>query len=589
MTSLALETNASCLVHVLGHQRVAKGEEEGHTVLRLLRFDQVEQPGGTLRRVVEAVHVPSLLLDLLHANAGGAAKILASDELDHCLSVLGGLHHNCVQHGAGSRDSDIVLLVDGAQVAEAAIDALEPTSLGLLIHRLDETASEVLLFELRARLLGLHTGGLSLLGDLLHLSRDLTEALLGITDQLDAVLAHLGGILALELADAQALAALRVFALQLLDLIGDLHRLLAKESGLCLRHLDDLLHLCELLLQRNQFLLLGLFGWAESLGLALEACEELLQLGSLTGAEALSAVKLLLTRRGIDLQLLSVLDELHSLLPLALCSLRQLLEFLLMEGNVLREFHIQALELFEIQRALLHLLLDLVVVAKVGVVLALDRFDLLFEAFHLQPVPLHVGLQGLVLLFKASMVGLALLGLSLRQQGLQLQALGFCSDPGLSFLARSIKRLFLALSHTEAIQLLLSLLSELLYNSLRLFDGLQEAVRANDVLQILQQAILVRSECLGLHQRDLLDLSLQDEEAVVLEVHPSRLEQRGDVSEVAELAIQVVLGGVVLEGLTADCESCALEDLIVLRTITRVPDVLEGDLHLCTGQVRHGP
>mmetsp|Transcript_75887 Transcript_75887/g.199864 ORF Transcript_75887/g.199864 Transcript_75887/m.199864 type:complete len:431 (+) Transcript_75887:2868-4160(+) len=222
------------------------------------------------------------------------------------------------------------------------------------------------------------------------------------------------------------------------------------------------------------------------------------------------------------------------------------------------------------------------------VVLRLDGLDLLLVLLHFLAVLLHVALQLLVLLLEPGEVGVASLRLRLREEGLQLQSFGLGGDPGLGLLSRPVEAVTLALGDAQAVQLLLPRLGELLDDTLHLGDGLDQAVGANDVFQILEQAVLMLRQGLWLHQGDLLDLTLQDQEAVVLKVHASLAEQAVDLCEVAGLAVEIVLRLVVLEGLAGDGEQRALDDLVVLGPAAGVDDILEGDRHLGAPAIGQG-
>mmetsp|Transcript_13427 Transcript_13427/g.38170 ORF Transcript_13427/g.38170 Transcript_13427/m.38170 type:complete len:295 (-) Transcript_13427:335-1219(-) len=221
------------------------------------------------------------------------------------------------------------------------------------------------------------------------------------------------------------------------------------------------------------------------------------------------------------------------------------------------------------------------------VVLLLDHLYLVFEPLHLLAVPLHVPLQHALLLLEPPEVGVAPAGLRLRGQRLELELLGLRADPGLRLAAGPVQGVTLVLGRPEAGEFLLPLLRELLHDRGRIIDGLLEAVRADDLLDVLQQALLVGRQRLGLHERDLLHLALQDEETVVLEVHAAGEQQLCHLREVARLPFDVVLGLVVAERLAPHGELRALHDLEVLRPVAGVHDVLEGHLHLRAARVWH--
>jgi len=80
-----------------------------------------------------------------------------------------------------------------------------------------------------------------------------------------------------------------------------------------------------------------------------------------------------------------------------------------------------------------------------------------------------------------------------------------------------------------------------------LFDRTLVLRRADDVLEILEQTIVVLGRSLGLHLRNRLDLTLQNEEALVIQIYASIFEQRCDSREVRGPSVDIVFATVVLE------------------------------------------
>lgn len=65
----------------------------------------------------------------------------------------------------------------------------------------------------------------------------------------------------------------------------------------------------------------------------------------------------------------------------------------------------------------------------------------------------------------------------------------------------------------------------------KLVDALDIFVGTDDILQVLQEACLILVLSLGFHQGDLLDLTLEDEESVMLEVDTLGAEELADFLE----------------------------------------------------------
>ena len=135
----------------------------------------------------------------------------------------------------------------------------------------------------------------------------------------------------------------------------------------------------------------------------------------------------------------------------------------------------------------------------------------------------------------------------------------------------------LLLGRLHAVELDGALLVEALHRLLLLVDRLLQPVRADDVLEVLEQAVLVRRRRLRLHHRDLLHLALQDQEAVVVEVDAALAEQLGHIGEVARLAVDHVLGRVVAASLARHLQAATRDH--VVAAVLAVDDVLEVDGH----------
>mmetsp|Transcript_77104 Transcript_77104/g.220849 ORF Transcript_77104/g.220849 Transcript_77104/m.220849 type:complete len:267 (-) Transcript_77104:1578-2378(-) len=195
---LALHADARGLGQILGDEGVLNCEEEGDGVLRLSRLDQVHQPSNTLRSVDGHVHLPLALLDLVQGDARGAAKLVAADELDHRLRIFSAVDYDGIEHAASRGDSHIVLLWDGAQVAQAPVHSLKPAGPGLLVDSFDQPSSSALLLCLRAGLFGLGTSCADLRSDFLQLLANSFQALLGIRGELEPLVLEFASLFRLR-------------------------------------------------------------------------------------------------------------------------------------------------------------------------------------------------------------------------------------------------------------------------------------------------------------------------------------------------------------------------------------------------------
>ena len=82
-------------------------------------------------------------------------------------------------------------------------------------------------------------------------------------------------------------------------------------------------------------------------------------------------------------------------------------------------------------------------------------------------------------------------------------------------------------------------------------------------------------KCFRPHKRDLLDLTLKDQEAIVVQVDAFILEQGHNGLVVADDIVQKVLGLAGAIDLSRDCELAALDHIIKVRIVLDVHDLLE--------------
>ena len=105
--------------------------------------------------------------------------------------------------------------------------------------------------------------------------------------------------------------------------------------------------------------------------------------------------------------------------------------------------------------------------------------------------------------------------------------------------------LLLHVLHTAA--LLHANLIESLNFSSGFLDRLLVLGSANDVLQIFEKTIFMFVGGLGLHLGDGLDLTLQNEETLVVQVNATSTEEGSDRGEIGLFSIDVIFARVVLE------------------------------------------
>ena len=106
-----------------------------------------------------------------------------------------------------------------------------------------------------------------------------------------------------------------------------------------------------------------------------------------------------------------------------------------------------------------------------------------------------------------------------------------------------LETLHFVLTCLDAVSLLDSLLVALLDVLCQLVYFFDVLVAADDIFQVFQEASLILGQSFRLHQGDLLDFALQDEESVVVQVNTFLAQQFSDDLVVLWRVIDVVLRG----------------------------------------------
>ena len=117
-----------------------------------------------------------------------------------------------------------------------------------------------------------------------------------------------------------------------------------------------------------------------------------------------------------------------------------------------------------------------------------------------------------------------ILDVHLVRDGLVPEALALLGHEGLGFLPGVVEDVLLLLDKLEAIDLAGALLVQLLQSFALLLDGLDVLVGADDILEVLEEALVAGVRSLRLHHGDLLNLALEDEDSGVVEVDAVMLE-----------------------------------------------------------------
>ena len=501
------------------------------------------------------------------------------------LGVRGGLDDDVIERGARRGHGDVVLFVDGAEIAQSPEHPFD-LPLGLCRHQgLDDDASRLglvrrglALGELAANLAGhlvrapllLLGGGFSLAS--LGGSRPFAlEGRFGVGNLLRLGLGQRDSRLSARLGLLEP--SLRVLLLgreQVAFGDGDVHRSLGVR---------------DLTLPRGQRGLSPLELGADGRHLPLEGLEH--------GVEG----SLLLLNSGLQLSLLGL--ELGHLLLNRLALLRHVVALLGILGNLLIQLLRARLHVLEVLPVLDVLALKLGELFRGPVELALQlvQLDGVLLNDNLELLDSLVVLCGLCLFLLELCLELGdgfgnlgdviprILDVHLVRDCLVPEALALLGHEGLGFLPGVVEDVLLLLDELEAIDLAGALLVQLLQSFALLLDGLDVLVGADDVLEVFEEALVAGVRSLRLHHGDLLNLALEDEESVVVEVDAVMLEEVGDVGEVAGLLIDEVLGGVVAVGLARDDEvavghrlevlALLIDDLVKVHLDARVLEVAE--------------
>ena len=332
-----------------------------------------------------------------------------------------------------------------------------------------------------------------------------------------------------------------------------------------------------LLLDGGQLLRLLLELDAELIGLALDLLEDVLELGILLGLGLLALDELLLEGGDGLLGLGGLGGGLGLLLLLGLDLGLELLHLGLLGLDVLLELDVLPLVGGELLLGLLELGMDLVVLGRLGGDAGLDLGHALVGAADPDALLLELGLDLLPLLRGLLGVGIGGHHVDLIQHVLLPADLPLLGQEGLGLELGPLQALLLLLDGLDAVELLLPLLGQRLDLGRGLLGVVEELVGADDVLQILEEAVVVLGLALGGHHGDHLDLALQDEEAVVVEVDALGVQVLGHVLEGAVLPVELVAGRVVPAGDAGDDDLAAGDDVVVLVGVAGVDDLVEVD------------
>ena len=90
----------------------------------MLRFDQIEQPRHPFRGLCRR---QTPLRQPVQADEVCPSQVVLAEIFDALLTHVYRIHHHVLQRRTSRRDCDVVLGVDGSQVSELAVEAVQTT------------------------------------------------------------------------------------------------------------------------------------------------------------------------------------------------------------------------------------------------------------------------------------------------------------------------------------------------------------------------------------------------------------------------------------------------------------------------------
>ena len=563
------------LLQVASHERIAELVVERGGEALVLRAHQVKQPRHALG-CLDRLHQRRLDLEAVEQDKIGAAEPVLAQVFDALLPGLDTLDDQVVQPGARRADRHVVPVIDRAQVAEPPVEAGEEPELRLP----EQAALHVAARPVRGRrlpsLVRLPPRRLRAGGELrlvpLHLGKP--RLVLGVALFDFGTLRTQAGLLLLLLLEAQT---------QLLErrrgVLGMVRSFLLarrEQVALLLRHVARRGAVADLGAPRRELLLLGVDRRAERLRLALEPLADCLERALLTRQRGL-VLRELLTQ--VCKLLAGVLRRGACRgrgVPVVRGALGQLLALAVEQLAACLELDDLLLRLLKLACGGRHLRGDGVELAQGGVVLGAERLGALRRVCVLLHLGVDLRAQRIDPLCGVGDVHAALVHVQLPERGALPGELVMVAQVLERLAAARLEVLELALHDLEALQLLGARLAGLVHGARMLLDRLLVPAGADDVLEVLEKALIVLRLALGRHLRNALDLALQDQEPLVVQVDPAPAEQRGDFGVVGPLPVDRVLRLVVAERGAGNHQGAVRHDAVVVRA-RQVHNVMEPD------------
>mmetsp|Transcript_42415 Transcript_42415/g.62376 ORF Transcript_42415/g.62376 Transcript_42415/m.62376 type:complete len:518 (+) Transcript_42415:2399-3952(+) len=496
------------------------------------------------------------------------AQQVATELRDCCV-----FHNNVVQATACRCDSNVILVLNGAQISQTAMDAHNLARLFRIHKHLEHSTCRLARLLRTFRVLKLAT----------HFVDAVTQRRLFFTERRQLSLGIFGLLLSLG---KQRVLLLECLVLFLALGFGILEQLLC--VGKCLLSLGSLAHdqlnltldqiavaLCLIacLGPRHQLLLRFVELGTQRLRLFLGGLIHFVKHLVLSGDELLH-----LCDRGLSFDdgLLLLGDGFLCLFSLFLFLNNCLLKLFILGFqvlNILFKLDILALKHRKLCFCLVHFSRHGLIPIFLFRVLTRDAFHLLA---HLSKLLLLLR----QLLFEFRLLFGLLAQLLARVLEVQLIKSSLFGDE-LPLLCHELLRLLLGTAEIatllfhdfQLVHLLPALFIQHIHLLARLLDLLNELVGANDILEILEHASFVFITRLRRHERDELNLALQNEEPVVIEVDARLFEQVSHLFVVAAAAVDVILVRVVRKSRPGHLEFTSLDDVVILAIFVLVLDL----------------
>ncbi|CAI4215741.1 unnamed protein product [Parascedosporium putredinis] len=460
--------NSVGLGEILGNESVLQGMVKSGTEPVFLRPNQVEETGRVLGSL-DGGHVAGT--ELVQADKVGAAKVCLTQVLDALLAGFDSIRDEVVEGAACGGNGNVILGINGAEIAKTTMEAVNTARLLHAHEGGEDIALGLALSETGAGLLGL-------LADLGLLNLALLELL-----ELGRLVLFDGGNLGLD------------FGLSDRAGIG----LLAENAELTLGDGNGRLLLVDLFVPGLKRLLLGGDLIGKGLRLALEA---------LPDAGELLLLDLDLLLEGSDLSRTS-LNLLAAFLDRLLClgrrrfgvgnGLFELLAFVVEELALFVKLDTFLIELGHfLDESLGFLLLVLELLAALGVDL-FELLDHLLASVMLFQFGIKPRLDLLDGLLGDSDVVLELTHIDLVQCSVLQREFVLVANVGNSLVLLVLEAVLFLFHVLNTATLLETSFVESLDLSRRLLDGRLVFRGADDILEILEQAVLVLVASLGLH------------------------------------------------------------------------------------------